>query len=69
MKICRNCLHAHIPESDNSREQEGIAAMVNGQFRQCKAARTPPEKARWVTGGCECLYPERFKRKGESNER
>ena len=58
--ICRNCKNAFTPSSTNKREQEGIDTMLKYGYRQCKAARTPEEKARWITGGCECVYQERY---------
>ena len=55
--ICRNCQHAIIGKDKGDKE---MAAM---RYKSCRAAATPEERARFVRGDTECVYPERAKEK------
>jgi len=55
--ICRNCKNAITGQTKGDRE------MAEMKYRSCAAARTPEEKARYVSGDTKCVYPQRFKEK------
>jgi len=53
-KICRNCLNAYIGDSKVEKE------MARQGYRSCRAAKTPVERARYVSGVTVCVYSDRF---------
>jgi len=55
--ICRECKNAITGQS------KGDIAMNLMRYKSCAAARTPEEKARYVSGDTKCVYPQRFKEK------
>jgi len=55
--ICRECKNAITGQS------KGDIAMNLMRYKSCSAARTPEEKARYVSGSTKCVYPQRFKEK------
>jgi hypothetical protein len=55
--ICRNCVHPFIGKNDSDKR------MAKHGYSSCGAARSAEEKARYVRGETECVYPERAKAK------
>jgi hypothetical protein len=53
--ICRECAHTFTGDSEGDRKMEKLG------YKSCRAAQTPEEKARYIRGSSECMYPVRFK--------
>ena len=55
--ICRNCQHTFIGKDKGDKE------MAKHGYRSCAKSVSAEDKARYVKGSTECVYPERAKEK------